>query len=67
MSLRHGPIPAGRRMFAVSAAETVTLAERFGLSVAHRGEGPDRLNRGDVRWSTLVFRAQHGAAVGRRR
>jgi SAM-dependent methyltransferase len=65
MSLRHGPVPAGRLMFAVSAAETVTLAERFGLTVVHRGEGPDRLGRADVRWSTLVFRAQHRTVGGR--
>ncbi|MEE1941381.1 class I SAM-dependent methyltransferase [Streptomyces sp. TRM 70361] len=66
MSLRHGPPPAGRRMFDVSAAETVALAERFGLTVVHRGEGPDRLGRAEVRWSTLVFRTQHRAVVGRK-
>ncbi|MFF8944523.1 class I SAM-dependent methyltransferase [Streptomyces sp. NPDC014864] len=64
-SLRHGPPPAGRRMFAVSAAETVALAERFGLVAVHRGGGPDRLSRADVHWSTLVFRAQGHVDVGR--
>jgi SAM-dependent methyltransferase len=31
MALRHGPVPAGRRMFDVSAQETQALAERHGL------------------------------------
>ncbi|MEV5882767.1 class I SAM-dependent methyltransferase [Streptomyces sp. NPDC052020] len=66
ISLRHGPPPAGRRMFAVSAAETVALAGRCGLAVVHRGEGPDLLGRADVRWSTLVFRARHHTTVGRK-
>ncbi|URN12398.1 class I SAM-dependent methyltransferase [Streptomyces radiopugnans] len=66
MSLRHGLPPAGRRMFDVSAAETVALAERFGLAVVHRGEGPDRLGRAEVRWSTLVFRSQHHPAMRRK-
>jgi 2-polyprenyl-3-methyl-5-hydroxy-6-metoxy-1,4-benzoquinol methylase len=31
MSLRHGPLPAGRRMFDVSAEETIALAQTCGL------------------------------------
>lgn len=31
MSLRHGPVPAGRRMFDVSAEETQALGARHGL------------------------------------
>lgn len=31
MSLRHGPVPQGRRMFDVSAEETVQLAQAQGL------------------------------------
>ncbi|MCC4318668.1 class I SAM-dependent methyltransferase [Streptomyces malaysiensis] len=58
MSLRHGPVPAGRRMFEVSAAETIALADRFGLSPVHHGEKPDVLGRAGVRWSALVFRAE---------
>jgi len=65
ISLRHGPPPAGRRMFAVSADETTSLAERFDLTLVHRGEGPDRLSRAEVRWSSLVFRSERRAAVGR--
>ncbi|MEV6132640.1 class I SAM-dependent methyltransferase [Streptomyces violaceusniger] len=64
LSLRHGPVPTGRRMFAVSAAETVALAERFGLSAVHRGQGSDRLSREDVSWSTLVFRAEQPTRAG---
>ncbi|MGZ5912876.1 MAG: class I SAM-dependent methyltransferase, partial [Reyranella sp.] len=40
LSLRHGPIPAGRRMFNVSAAETSALAARHALATVHEGERP---------------------------
>jgi hypothetical protein len=32
LSLRHGPVPEGRRMFEVSGEETIALACRHGLS-----------------------------------
>lgn len=55
MSLRHGPIPVGRRMFDVSPDETVSLAQRCGLCVVHRSERDDMLGRRDVTWSILAF------------
>ncbi len=55
LSLRHGPVPAGRRMFDVSAVETITLAGMNGLTLAHYREQPDMLGRPEVRWSFLVF------------
>jgi hypothetical protein len=33
LTLRHGPVPPGRRMFDVSAEETIQLAEAEGLSL----------------------------------
>jgi SAM-dependent methyltransferase len=33
MSLRHGPVPPGRRMFEVSAEETIALAQPLGSAV----------------------------------
>lgn len=60
MSLRHGPVPAGRRMFDVSAEETIALAAAHGLSVCHRSEREDMLERRDVRWSFLAFRRAGG-------
>jgi len=59
LSLRHGPIPAGRRMFEVSAAETCALAARHGLVAVHDSEGPS-LQAPGVWWSRLAFR--YGAA-----
>ena len=56
MSLRHGPIPEGRRMFGVSAQETIRLAAGHGLSCNHRAEREDMLGRVDVRWSFLALR-----------
>ena len=57
MSLRHGPVPPGRRMFEVSADETVALAGGSGLAAIHCTEREDMLGRGDVRWTFLAFRA----------
>ncbi|MFM9924396.1 methyltransferase domain-containing protein [Variovorax sp. H27-G14] len=58
MSLRHGPVPPGRRMFDVSAQETVRLAEAHGLALRFLCEREDMLDRGDVTWSFLVLQAR---------
>ena len=56
MSLRHGPIPDGRRMFDVSAEDTTKLAAKHGLRRCFHSEREDMLGRGDVRWSFLALR-----------
>jgi 2-polyprenyl-3-methyl-5-hydroxy-6-metoxy-1,4-benzoquinol methylase len=57
LSLRHGPVPAGRRMFEVTAEETIALAQTEGLTCIQRLEGGDSLfNRSDIRWDRLAFR-----------
>lgn len=56
LSLRHGPVPPGRRMFEVSAAETCALAGEEGLETAHQSERVDTFGRPDVVWSVLAFR-----------
>jgi 2-polyprenyl-3-methyl-5-hydroxy-6-metoxy-1,4-benzoquinol methylase len=58
LSMRHGPMPAGRRMFEVSAAETRALAARHGLATIHDSERPALLGGPAVWWSRLAFRAQ---------
>lgn len=58
MSLRHGPIPEGRRMFDVSAEDTVRLAVQYGLRCCCSVEREDMLGRSDVRWSFLALRKQ---------
>jgi SAM-dependent methyltransferase len=55
MTLRHGPIPEGRRMFEVSAAETVALAARNGLGSLFEASRPDMFGRPGVTWSVLVL------------
>jgi hypothetical protein len=56
MSLRYGPVPRGRRMFAVSAEETTALAEAEGLRRALKLEKPDAaLKRPGVSWVRLAF------------
>lgn len=55
MSLRHGPIPAGRRMFDVSADETIELGAQFGLRCRHQSDREDVQGRSDVRWSVVAL------------
>jgi hypothetical protein len=59
LSLRHGPVPAGRRMFEVSAEETIALAQACGLRpVLHLHEPSlQPANRAaGVTWTRLAFR-----------
>jgi SAM-dependent methyltransferase len=60
MTLRHGPIPAGRVMFEVSAEETIHLASACGLQTllsVHR-ESTQAANRdAGVTWTRLAFRS----------
>lgn len=58
MALRHGPVPAGRRMFAVSAHETIRLAAQSRLRCVFN-LATDSLQaenrRAGVTWSRLAF------------
>jgi len=59
MSLRHGPVPAGRRMFEVTGAETIELARQAGLHpvLDMRTESIQPANRAaGVTWTRLAFR-----------
>ncbi|MGF6932386.1 SAM-dependent methyltransferase [Paraburkholderia sp. UCT70] len=59
MSLRHGPVPAGRRMFDVTADETLRLASEHGLRLVRelRTSSVQKANRDSgVTWTRLVFR-----------
>ena len=61
LTLRHGPVPPGRRMFDVSGEETVALAEPFGLVPIFQAtrESSDAQNRaGGVRWTRVVLEQQ---------
>ena len=56
MSLRHGPVPPGRRMFEVSAEETTELAAAEGLILVLRLDHQDGiLGRPGVSWTRLAF------------
>jgi SAM-dependent methyltransferase len=61
LSLRHGPVPAGRRMFDVAPAEIIDLATAVGLGFLHQAGRGDMMGRDDVRWTFLVF--QRGPAA----
>lgn len=58
MTLCHGAVPEGRRMFAVSAEETVTVAHAQGLDTQLNQHAESRQNanrRAGVTGTTLVF------------
>ncbi|WP_323809159.1 class I SAM-dependent methyltransferase [Kitasatospora acidiphila] len=55
LTVRHGPVPAGRRMFEVPDAELLGQAGAAGLRLVHRDERGDLHGRADVRWSELGF------------
>lgn len=55
MSLRHGPVPEGRRMFDVSGEETEALAHAHGLATLHRAARSDMFARPGVSWTLLAF------------
>lgn len=57
LSLRHGPIPAGRRMFEVTSAETKALAAEHGLRVLVDRDRPSSFGADGVWWSVLAFQA----------
>jgi protein-L-isoaspartate O-methyltransferase len=58
MSLRRGPVPHGRRMFEVSADETIELAQAQGLDAVlnTRTDSLQEVNRrAGVTWTRLAF------------
>jgi hypothetical protein len=55
MSLRHGPVPPGRRMFEVSAGETIAVAQTSGLSSEVNARAPS-FRDPSASWTRLAFR-----------
>jgi SAM-dependent methyltransferase len=58
MSLRHGPVPAGRRMFEVTGQETIGLAEQAGLRLVQNMRAAsigEHNRRAGVTWTHLAF------------
>ena len=55
LSLRHGPIPQGRRMFSVSLDEIITLAKQNGMHYVHHASCPDPSARPGVSWGMLCL------------
>ena len=56
ISLRHGPVPPGRRMFEISAEETIALAQPLGLRCTLHQEAEPSLRQPGVSWTRLAFR-----------
>lgn len=66
ITLRHGPVPPGRRMFEVSSEETIALARRQGLRVLVNTSAPSTqtANRdAGVTWTVLAFGARSSASA----
>jgi SAM-dependent methyltransferase len=56
MTLRHGPVPPGRRMFEVSAEETISLAQPLGFCCVLHRPAELSLRQPGVTWTRLAFR-----------
>lgn len=64
MNIRHGPVPPGRRMFEVSAQETIALARMQDLHpvLNLRSESSQEKNRAaGVSWINLAFAKENGS------
>jgi hypothetical protein len=57
ITLRHGPAPADRPMYAVSADELRGMAADFLVHLEHLTDGKaDKLGRGDVWWDSVALK-----------
>jgi len=57
LSLRHGPVPTGRRMFPVSGDETIALAAESGFEkILRLDDQPAFSTDPAVHWTLLAFR-----------
>jgi SAM-dependent methyltransferase len=56
MTLRHGPVPPGRRMFEVSAEETIGLARPVGFRCVLNRQAESSLRQPGITWTRLAFR-----------
>jgi SAM-dependent methyltransferase len=64
MSLRHGPVPPGRRMFEVTAEETIALAQPLGLCCILNQKARSSLRQPGVTWTRLAFRKEPAVYIG---
>jgi hypothetical protein len=58
MTIRHGPVPKGRRMFEISTEETIELAQTHQLQPVlnlHTDSSQHHNRAADVTWTTLAF------------
>lgn len=64
LSLRRGPVPPGRRMFDVTADETIRLAHAEALQLISQYDHQDsHLRRPGVSWTRLVFSSPRDTIV----
>ena len=59
MTVRKGPVPAGRRMFEIPIDLLVSNAQSIGLTLLRRYEFTDMLGRKDVSWTMLAFEKEN--------
>ena len=59
MTVRKGPVPAGRRMFEVPIDSLVAQARSRGLMLLRQSEFADMLGRRDVSWTMLAFEKEN--------
>jgi len=59
MTIRKGPVPAGRRMFEVPIDPLISQAGSLGLALLARHAFPDMRGREGVSWTMLAFERQN--------
>ena len=65
MTLRHGPVPPGRRMFEIDAEAIIEPARKLGMSLVFNQDGASRgaeNSAAGVTWTTLAFRSPRDEA-----
>ncbi len=55
LTLPHGPVPPGRRVFGVMPEEITDTGAALGLRLLHRGHVADTLGRTEVTWTNLIL------------
>lgn len=59
LTVRHGPVPEGRRMYEIPSDEIIADAAESGLTPVHRNdERADLQGRPGVIWTRLIFRRE---------
>ena len=55
LSLRHGPVPEGRRMFSIPAEDIINLGKKYGLNHVKHIRRNDLHGRKEIEWTFMCI------------